>query len=389
MSKAKNIPALRFPEFGGEWEEKSVGNICSMRAGKFTSASEIHDQYGDGLYPCYGGNGLRGYTRTYTNTGKYPLIGRQGALCGNIKLAVGLFYATEHALVVTAKKDIQVEWLFYQLGRLNLNRYATGQAQPGLSVEVLEKVASITPAEPQEQKKIADFLTAIDKKLQALKKKKVLLEQYKKGVMQKIFSGELRFKDENGNDFADWEVKKLMEMAEIFDGTHQTPTYLESGVPFYSVEHLTSNDFSNTKFISEDVFNKENKKVKIEKGDILMTRIGDIGTSKYIDWEVNASFYVSLALIKQSPKYDSQYLNQYISNDNFKGELWRRTIHVAFPKKINLGEIGQCLIATPSILEQQKIANFLTAIGKKINQQQSQIEKVSQYKKGLLQQMFC
>jgi len=133
-----------------------------------------------------------------------------------------------------------------------------------------------------EQEKIASFLSSADKKIENLKSQKKNLEKYKKGVMQKIFSGKIRFQDENGEKFAEWEEKRLGEVCKYYDGTHQTPKYVKSGIPFFSVEHLTSDNFTKTKFISESVFNKENKRVKLEKEDILMTRIGDIGTSKLI-----------------------------------------------------------------------------------------------------------
>ena len=96
----------------------------------------------------------------------------------------------------------------------------------------------------------------------------------------------------------DWEVKTLGEIAVVRDGTHQTPTYVDYGVPFYSVESVTNNNFTNTKFITEEAHKILTKTFKIEKGDILMTRIGSIGDCKLIDWDVNASFYVSLALLK-------------------------------------------------------------------------------------------
>jgi type I restriction enzyme S subunit len=198
----------------------------------------------------------------------------------------------------------------------------------------------------------------------------------------------LRFKDESGNDYADWEEKKLGEVLKYYDGTHQTPNYVEEGIPFYSVEHLTANQFSKSKYISEEVFEKENKRVKLEKGDILMTRIGDIGTSRLIDWDVNASFYVSLALLKSNTKFNSSFLNQYISSINFQKELWAKTIHVAFPKKINLGEIGNCKVHFPSLSEQQKIANFLSSVDTKIESTYHQITQMQTFKKGLLQQLF-
>jgi type I restriction enzyme S subunit len=206
--------------------------------------------------------------------------------------------------------------------------------------------------------------------------------------MQQLFSGDLRFKDEDGKAYPDWEKKRIVDILKYYDGTHQTPKYVKEGIPFYSVEHLTKNQFSKTKFISKVVFEKENKRVKLEKGDILMTRIGDIGTSKLIDWDVEASFYVSLALFKQNLSFDSSYLNQYISSINFQKELWAKTIHVAFPKKINLGEIGQCKVQLPCKKEQRKIASFLSSIDTKIESVNQQITHTQSFKKGLLQQMF-
>ena len=101
----------------------------------------------------------------------------------------------------------------------------------------------------------------------------------------------------------DWELSTLGDVAVIKDGTHQTPKYVPSGVPFFSVEHVTSGDFNKTKFISEQEHRFLTRSFKMEKGDILMTRIGSIGDCKLIDWDVDASFYVSLALLKIKPKY--------------------------------------------------------------------------------------
>lgn len=188
-------------------------------------------------------------------------------------------------------------------------------------------------------------------------------------------------------EFTDrWQVKKLGDVAKIFDGTHQTPKYVDTGVPFYSVEHVTANDFSNTKFISEEVFRKE--KNKPERGDILMTRIGDIGTARYVDWDARASFYVSLALIKGTDEYDGAFLEKYIATSQFQNELWRRTLHVAFPKKINLGDISQCHIKLPSKPEQEKIADFLTAVDERIAVGEKKLELLETYKSGVMQKIF-
>ena len=182
-------PRLRFPEFRekGEWVEKVLSDACLMQAGKFVAASDIREQNDDGLYPCYGGNGLRGFTKSKTHNGTYPLIGRQGALCGNVGLARGEFHATEHAVVASPRTGVNAIWLFYMLNHLNLNRFATGQAQPGLSVDVLEKVNLSVPALEQEQQQIAGCLAALDSLIAAQMAKIETLKQHKSGLMKQLF----------------------------------------------------------------------------------------------------------------------------------------------------------------------------------------------------------
>ncbi len=188
-AEGKTTPAFRFPEFQNkrEWEESTLGDICDMQAGKFVSASEICDVKKDTMYPCYGGNGLRGYTHSFTHFGIYPLIGRQGAQCGNITYAEGKFHATEHAVVVTLKKDIDIRWLYYQLIKLNLNQYATGQAQPGLSVDVIKKVTIRIPKNKNEQQLIACGLFSVDELISTETAKLDQLKAHKKGLMQQLF----------------------------------------------------------------------------------------------------------------------------------------------------------------------------------------------------------
>jgi len=163
-AEGKTIPEWRFPEFrsSDEWEEKSLSSLCTMQAGKFVPASDLHEKKKSDMYPCYGGNGMRGYTNSFTHSGEYSLIGRQGALCGNVIYVNEDFHATEHAVVATSKKTIVPKWLYYLLLKLDLNQHATGQAQPGLSVQTLEKIASCAPKDKYEQQKIADCLSDAD-----------------------------------------------------------------------------------------------------------------------------------------------------------------------------------------------------------------------------------
>ena len=188
-AEGETVPRLRFAEFrdAGEWVEKRLGEICNMQAGKFVPASNIKEQISDGLYPCYGGNGLRGYTETFTHVGMYSLIGRQGALCGNVMLVAQQFYATEHAVVVTPNEKVSTIWLYYVLSYLNLNRFSTGQAQPGLSVENLNNVEIMYAPESGEQQKIAACLTALDDLISAQTQKIAELKTHKRGLMQQLF----------------------------------------------------------------------------------------------------------------------------------------------------------------------------------------------------------
>ena len=182
-------PRLRFPEFQNarEWGLKTIGGVCNLKAGEFVSASAIKDTFKNGLFPCYGGNGLRGYVKSCTHEGTYVLIGRQGALCGNVNLFHGKFHATEHALVVSPHDGIATKFLYYALDWLNLNRFAIGQAQPGLSVGVLNNLPLAVPNDEAEQQRIADCLTSLDDLIAAQTQKLGTLKTHKKGLMQQLF----------------------------------------------------------------------------------------------------------------------------------------------------------------------------------------------------------
>jgi restriction endonuclease S subunit len=162
----KSISALINNSFEKGYDEKKLNSLCSMQAGRFVAASDIKDNKENDSYPCYGGNGLRGYTKTFTHEGTFSLIGRQGALCGNVKKVSGKFHATEHAVVVNPNSDIDIDWLYYQLKALNLNQYATGVAQPGLSVQKLLTVT--TPVPPlDEQKRLVAKINTLETAIQA------------------------------------------------------------------------------------------------------------------------------------------------------------------------------------------------------------------------------
>ena len=127
------------------WPSRIVGEICDMKAGKGIKASELSDEPHEGLYPCYGGNGIRGYIAKKSHDGLFPIVGRQGALCGNVNFAKGEFYATEHAVVCKPSEVLDPYFLFYALTLMNLNQYATGVAQPGLAVKSITPLPIVVP----------------------------------------------------------------------------------------------------------------------------------------------------------------------------------------------------------------------------------------------------
>lgn len=126
--------------------ESTLADYVNLKAGKSKKAELIRDSQKDAQYPCYGGNGIRGYVDDFTHNGTYCIIGRQGALCGNVQIAHGQFYATEHAVVVSPIVEINTTWLFFALTQMNLNQYARGVAQPGLAVNQIEKLSFSLPS---------------------------------------------------------------------------------------------------------------------------------------------------------------------------------------------------------------------------------------------------
>ena len=180
---------------------------------------------------------------------------------------------------------------------------------------------------------------------------------------------------------------KLKEFVDVYDGTHATPNYISNGIKFVSVENI-NNLLGSVKYISEKDFEKY--KVKPKYNDVFMTRIGDIGTSAIYKSNTPLAYYVSLALLRTKNKtvLNPDYLNQYIKNNQFQKELHNRTIHVAFPKKINTGEIGKCNIHFPEYNEQLKVSNFLSLLDKKIELQTKKIEDLKLFKKGLSNSIF-
>ena len=182
----------------------------------------------------------------------------------------------------------------------------------------------------------------------------------------------------------DWEQRKLDEVCNVYDGTHQTPRYTNSGVMFVSVEDIET--LESNKYITEEDFKSEFKAFP-EYGDILLTRIGDVGSANVILDEIKRAYYVSLALLK--PKnINSLFLLALLGSSSVQSEIWRRTLHIAFPKKINKNEINKVIVKQPSIPEQEKIGKLFFSLDQTITLHQRKLEHLNLKKKALLQKLF-
>jgi len=183
----------------------------------------------------------------------------------------------------------------------------------------------------------------------------------------------------------DWEQRKLGEIVGIYDGVHQTPNYQNSGVMFLSVENIAT--LKSLKFISEEDFKRDYKVFPQEK-DILMTRIGDVGTTNVVTDNGLKAYYVSLALLKYKST-DPYFLSNAIQSDYVQKGLANRTLKTAIPMKINKDEIGKVSVMLPlSATEQQQIGTYFRNLDHLITLHQRKLEKLKIIKKSFLEKMF-
>ena len=377
-----NFPILRFKEFQGECEEMKLGEVCRMQAGKFVSASEIFDNQNDDLLPCYGGNGLRGYTKSFNQDGIYSLIGRQGALCGNVTLANGKFHATEHAVVVTPEKNNDTIWMFYLLSSLNLNQYATGQAQPGLSVQNLEKIEILLPESKAEQIKIGVFLSLIDKRISTQSK---IIEKYEsliKGISEKLLLQKVRFKE-----FTEKWVLIILEKVLIKNS-------IKNKNQKYSIVQSVSNKYG---FINQDEIFEDRRVASlntsnyyvIEKGCFAYNpsriNIGSLAYKKDNETSVISPLYVSFRA-NNNFLFDD-YLWHWFQTINFTQQM-NNSFEGSVRNTLNYENLVKMVISIPSTKEQIKIADFLSKISDKIENEKQILDKLKKQKKFLLSQMF-
>lgn len=177
------------------WKVRRLKYITYMQSGETISPNDFND---DGKYPVFGGNGFRGYTDRYTNEGRHVLIGRQGALCGNINYASGRFYASEHAIVVYPLHDEDITWIGESMRACDFNRYSQTAAQPGIAVNNIKNIIFPYPS-LQEQKQIAAYLNhkcaTIDTSISNAQHQIDLLQEYKQSLITEVVTGKRKVTD--------------------------------------------------------------------------------------------------------------------------------------------------------------------------------------------------
>ena len=418
IKKEKPLPEITEDEIPFEipesWKWVRIGQVFNLQAGKNIMASDIYEEWADEhQYPCYGGNGRRGYVSNYNREGFYALIGRQGALCGNVNLANGKFYATEHAVVVDHFSFTDVLWGAWFLTALNLNQYATATAQPGLAVANIIKVLIPLPSLAEQKRivaKIEELLPLIDRYEKAWSRLEDFNKRFpvdmQKSILQMAIQGKLveqRPEEGTGEELfqqiqaekqklikegkikkekplpeisedeipfdipESWKWCRLSEICNVTDGTHQTPHYVEKGRPFISAQNIKPYRFMPEIYrcVSEEDYLNYNKNVSPEKGDILMTRVGAmIGEAAIINVDMEFSIYVSLTLIKCYQKnFDMSYLLHVLNSPHGRKLAEKKTLgKSASQGNLNLVFIREFLIPLPPLAEQKRIVAKLEEI---------------------------
>ena len=361
-----------------------LGEVCLLKAGKFVSANDISPEYNKGLYPCFGGNGIRGYVADYTHDGEFPLIGRQGALCGNVNLASGKFHATEHAVVVQPKIEMNVHWLYYALNAMNLGQYATGAAQPGLAVSKLETL-SIEIPNISEQNKIAQTLYKVEQLVNFRKHQLAKLDELVKARFVEMFGDEQAFNKE----------PLSQNVEEMFIGPFGSSLKNESFVSkengycmVYEQKHAIRKTMDvETRYIDKPKY-EELKRFSIHGGDIIVSCRGTIGETYIVP--LNAPLGIMHPSIMKIRVKDSIY-NRVFFDFLLQEKLMQHEAQAngsGVKMAVTASALGKEEFIVPSIPFQNQFAAFVERVDQQKQTVQQSLEKLELMKKALMQEYF-
>ncbi|NVB73374.1 restriction endonuclease subunit S [Bacteroides vulgatus] len=328
-----------------------INEICSeFKSGKNIKADSISE---NGEYPVFGGNGLRGYTASYNHEGLYVLIGRQGALCGNVRSVNGKTYITEHAIAAAGNEKSNTSFLHYLFLKMNLGQYSDQSAQPGLAVNKLLKLkVSLPPI--SEQEKIAKLLSLLDERIATQNKIIDKLQSLIKGIAQKIVH-------------SNKPNVRLSECLECKSSTLQESEVCEQGTyPVYGANGIVG---------YLDNYNTESEAVYIIKDG------SGVGTVSYVTGKCSATGTLNTLQAKEG--YSLHYLYYLLKVFNFEPYKTGMAIpHIYFK------DYGKAKVFCPSYTEQLQYARLLSAIDNKLSIEQNILTELSLQKQCLLRQMF-
>ena len=401
--QTENFPLVRFKGFSDAWEQRKLGEHTTLITKGTTPKDrsskgninfvKVENVFNGKIFPVtqISKEEHEKYLKRSKLEADDILFSIAGTLGRTAIVRESILPAnTNQALAIIRGYDFNTNFLITSLSGHVVAKFIrknpTIGAQPNLSLEQVGNLMINSPSK-YEQQEIGTFFKQLDDTIALHQRKLDALKQMKKGFLQQLFpkNGEKVPKVRFANFEEKWMECKLGEIADIYDGTHQTPKYTESGVKFVSVENVTT--LETKKYISQEAYEKEYSKKQAKKGDVLMTRIGDIGTSRVIETDVVLAYYVTLALLKPKST-DSNFLAWQIASPEVQRDIWKRTLHIAFPKKINLGEINQVNVFVPIKKEQQKIGTYFKQLDKTIAIHQKKLDKLKLLKKAYLQNMF-
>jgi type I restriction enzyme S subunit len=395
----KNPPTLRFSEFNEDLKESNLGQVASFTKGKGISKFDTDEngkfeciRYGE-LYTYYGETIQNIKSKTNLNENELVFSEHNDVIIpasgetqidiatASCVLKSGVALGGDLNIIKTELNGVFLSYYLNNRKKKDIASLAQGSSVVHLYANQLKTLQLNLPTLP-EQQKIAAFLSAVDKKIQQLTKKKDLLDQYKKGVMQKIFNQEIRFKDNNGNDFADWEEKKGNEIFESISNKNH-----DSDLPILAITQdfgAVPRDLIDYKISVTDK-SVESYKV-VEVGDFIISLRSFQGGIEYSNYKgICSPAYI---ILRSKVSINNLFYKHYLKTDFYIQQMNAKLEGIRDGKMVSYKYFSEIGLPFPSIEEQNKIAYLFTAIDKKINVANQQLEKVKEYKKGLLQQMF-
>lgn len=374
LDTESKTPKLRFKEFSGEWEEKPIGTILTIGSGK------DYKHLSEGDIPVFGTGGYMLSVNEYLYDGESVGIGRKGTI-DNPMFLTGKFWTVDTLFYTHSFVNSLPRFIYPIFQKINWKLYNEASGVPSLSKSTIEKIQISVPSK-QEQEKIASFLTSVDTKIEQLTQKQALLQQYKKGIMQQLFTQQLRFKAEDGSEFSEWEEKNgnlLFENISNKDHSSDLPilaiTQEYGAIPRDMIDYQVS------------VTDKSIETYKvIEVGDFVISLRSFQGGIEYSNYKgICSPAYI---ILRKSIELNNQFYKHYFKTERYIKLMNKNIEGIRDGKMISYKQFSDIAIPFPSFDEQTKIANFLSSIDTKIEQVSTQLESTKSFKKALLQQMF-